>query len=127
MLLTRFDAPFPPPELAVIDDRSLREARNHVDWLIDDVLDPAESLEDREVSWARSLMIFAARLGRLRLEAGSGVPLGGLSTNRRTQLARELEPLIAKHRSLWLERSRPGGLDRSARWLERILEALRAG
>jgi hypothetical protein len=48
-----------------------------------------------------------------------------MEQHRRAALAALLEPLIAEHRSLWLQRSRPGGLDRSARWLERILEALR--
>jgi hypothetical protein len=38
-----------------------------------------------------------------------------------TELARRLMPTIDTHRRLWLERNRPGGLDDSAAWLERLL------
>jgi len=48
------------------------------------------------------------------------------STVPAKSLAEFLAPLIERHRELWILRSRPGGLDRSARWLERILAALRA-
>ena len=71
-------------------------------------------------------MRFACALGIARLEAADGRPLHELADSTRGRLAGQLEPLVAEHRALWLERSRPGGLDRSARWLERILASLRA-
>jgi len=42
----------------------------------------------------------------------------------RDGLAARLRPLIAEHRRLWLTRDRPGGLDESAAWLERVLALL---
>jgi len=132
VLLTRFDEPFPPPELRGLTLAGLRSAE-HVAELAGSwarrKTPPAMdgTLESRELSWASELLRFACMLGEARLEAGDGKPLCGLRPHARLRLANFLVPIIAEHRRLWLERSRPGGLDRSARWLERILEALRAG
>jgi hypothetical protein len=80
----------------------------------------------RELAWAAALLRFACSLGFERLRAADGRPIGALPEGVRQALAARLEPLITEHRALWLERSRPGGLERSARWLGRILAALRA-
>lgn len=124
VLLTKFEAPFPPPELAGLEVEALEGARGVLEPL--GVQPSGPGLVARELHWAARLMEFACRLGVARLEAGPGVALEGLSRKRRAQLGDDLRPLITEHRALWLERSRPGGLDRSARWLERILAALRA-
>lgn len=134
VLLTRFDAPFPPPELAALTQGALQTTS----LALDQGLLGLESrrrlgansrflgTEEREVHWATRLMRFACALGRARLGAGDGRALERLHAHHRAPLADDLERLIADHRRLWLERSRPGGLERSTRWLERILEALRA-
>jgi len=130
VLLTKFDQPFPPLELATLTIEGLRKAiwaavhggisaRTNAPRLGDGV-------SVQELSWAGELMRFACFLGEARLEAGDGRPLEALAAHKRAKLAEFLAPLIDVHRRLWLERSRPGGLDRSARWLERILEALQA-
>ena len=41
----------------------------------------------------------------------------------RKKLADELGPIIENYRYLWLQRSRPGGLDHSAGLLERLFNA----
>lgn len=121
VLLTRFDASF-PPELAGLEPHSLRFAQ--------DLLRPfcestgSASLVMRELRWAAGLMRFCCDLGLARFEHDG--PLASMSREVRAGLADGLHPLLGEHRSLWLERSRPGGLERSARWLERILAALRA-
>ncbi len=135
ILLTKFDGTFPPPELRDLRLEGLRKARDLLErkrktrQLAEKAGHPRLSVQDgalswRELGWAGELMLFACALGEARLQAGDGRPLDFLPDPVRRGLADTLRPLIEEHRSLWCERSRPGGLDRSARWLERILEAL---
>jgi hypothetical protein len=131
LLLTKFSEPFPPPELRSLDVVGLKAARDLAllagSWSRKGTPPASEgTVDSRELRWASELLRFACLLGETRLEAGNGRPLHALERRTRAPLASFLAPVIAEHRSLWLERSRPGGLDRSARWLERILEALRA-
>jgi hypothetical protein len=143
LLLTRFDAAFPPPELRDLhpyrlsraDEFLASQAAPHVRCdgalrLLSLSRPKAETepslVVARELTWAANLLRFACNLGFERLRVADGRPIGALPEDVRRQLAARLEPLITEHRALWLLRSRPGGLDRSARWLERILEALRA-
>jgi hypothetical protein len=128
VLLTKFDSPFPPPELADLTLEGLARARAHVAGNAVDsgeasVADEARAAR-RELAWASQVAAFAIDLGRSRLEAGPGRSLGELSSMRRTRLAEGLAPCIERHRLLWRERSRAGGLARSSRWLERVLAAL---
>lgn len=136
VLLTRFDAPFPPADLAGLTSGALREAGGRARAVgarpagapaaaaAPRALD-ATALAEREVRWVAAVLAFSSELGLARLEAGEA-PLEALPAARRERLTQELAPLVAEHRRLWLERSRPGGLERSARWLERVLAALRA-
>jgi hypothetical protein len=78
-----------------------------------------------ELSWATDLMAFACRLGSARLSTSAGAPIAAVGDAERRRLADELTPLIAEHRRLWLARHRPGGLDESASWLERVDALLR--
>jgi hypothetical protein len=130
LLLTKFEAGFPPPELAQLSIDGLRRAAGvcaaalgHGRSAVPRTREGA--LVQRELAWAAELLQFACALGECRLEAGDGRALANLPAPRRARLAEALQPLLEQHRALWLERSRPGGLERSARWLERILEALR--
>ncbi len=122
ILLTKFDQPFPPPELAGLGLAGLRRAQESCTgatlWSRVPRA-PDALLAQRELAWVTHTLSFACLLGEWRLE--------DLEGHQRAALAAVLEPLIAEHRSLWLERSRPGGLDRSARWLERVLAALHSG
>lgn len=77
-----------------------------------------------ELAQARDLLRFACRLGIARCTLAHPADLGELGPEARAQLKNELRGLIERHRALWLERNRPGGLDDSARRLERTLESL---
>jgi hexosaminidase len=129
ILLTKCDQPF--PELSHLRSGGLSQAaywtelaKQHLDVDLAS-LGPSGSVLRRELLWGSDLMLFACRLGELRLASGDA-PVAEWDRSAREPLAERLAPLIAEHRALWPERSRPGGLDRSARWLERILAALRA-
>jgi hypothetical protein len=63
--------------------------------------------------------------GRAR-NAGNGT-VAGMPAPAREALAGAIEPVIAAHRRLWLERNRPGGLSDSVAWLERLRDNYRKG
>jgi hexosaminidase len=118
LLLTRFDDPFPLPELTGLSSESLEVVAAARDA-------GARTTEAPEIAWANAVLAFAARLGSARLAAGDGRAVSDLAG--RQALAEELAGLCQGYRRLWPRVSRPGGLERSARWLERLLEALQAG
>lgn len=101
---------------------------------IDQVMEPlpqakmtrpdAELIMD-EFRWAADMLRLACRLGTARLQAEPDAPLDALPPEVRAALAEELRPLIERHREIWLQRNRPGGLDDSAARLERTLELLK--
>ncbi len=62
-----------------------------------------------ELRFTGELMLHAARLGRERF-ATPGLGTDEIPSAVRRELAAELEGLIERFRSLWLARSRPGGL-----------------
>ncbi len=66
-----------------------------------------------ELRFTGELMLHAARLGRERF-ATPGLDTEEIPVAVRRELAAELEVLIERFRSLWLARSRPGGLADSA-------------
>jgi hypothetical protein len=78
-----------------------------------------------ELTAGAELVTLLCRDARARLEADGW--LGSVADARRQQLAAELEPLIDKHRRLWLARNRPGGLTDSVAWLEHLHECYRTG
>jgi hypothetical protein len=84
----------------------------------------ADLLEAQELRWSADLLAFACRLGLARLQHGPGRSLADLPADARRALGRELEPLRLGHRQLWLARNRSGGLEHSARRLDRIAERL---
>lgn len=45
----------------------------------------------------------------------------------RAELRTQLEPVIAEHERLWLQRNRPGGLRESRAWLEHLADVYRTG
>lgn len=58
--------------------------------------------------------------------AGDGT-LESVSADVRARLARQVEPVIAAHRDLWLARNRIGGLDDSLAWLTNLRACYRSG
>ncbi|MBL8859900.1 MAG: family 20 glycosylhydrolase [Planctomycetes bacterium] len=77
-----------------------------------------------ELRFVIDLLIFACDFGCARLAAAPGSAVPAIALSVRRSLATRLRPLIAEHRRLWLVRERPGGLDESAAWLERVLALL---
>ena len=77
-----------------------------------------------ELRYAAAALRFACDLGRARLDAGPSVAIARLPASTRDALASTLSPVLAEHRRLWPLRSRPGGLDASASWYGRLLNAL---
>jgi hexosaminidase len=82
------------------------------------------SLVVEELGWATDMLLFACRLGLARFENGGDRPLASVAAEERRALARELTPLIERHRALWLSRNRAGGLADSVARLERTLATL---
>jgi hypothetical protein len=53
--------------------------------------------------------------------------LGSVPEPQRHAFAGRLDGLIDRHRSLWLARNRPGGLDDSVAWLDNLRAAYLTG
>ena len=78
----------------------------------------------REMRWAAELLETACDLGLARLRAPAGSALGDLPARERRELAERLSASAGEHRELWLETSRPGGLEESVGWIERVVAQL---
>jgi hypothetical protein len=78
----------------------------------------------REMRWAAELLETACDLGIARLRGPPGSALADLPAKERIPLAERLSASAAAHRALWLETSRPGGLEESAGWIERVVARL---
>jgi hexosaminidase len=74
-----------------------------------------------EVDASARLLALLVRDARARLAAGGS--LADVPAGVRSAFAEELAGLTEEHRSLWLARNRPGGLDDSAARLDRLREA----
>ncbi len=85
----------------------------------------AELLSD-ELIFTADLLKHAARLGRQRF-ATANLTTEEIPTEKRRDLASELEPLIQRFQQLWLARSRPGGLKDSAARMRALLDSYRSG
>ena len=63
----------------------------------------------------------------LQARLGGDGTLGSVAEPVRLRLADDLAPLVERHRAVWLERNRPGGLADSAAWLEHLEGCYRSG
>jgi hexosaminidase len=88
--------------------------------------DQEGALVQEELAWVRDLLRFACHLGRARCSLADRDQIALAPAPLRAALVHELKPLLERHRALWLMRNRPGGLDDSARRLQRILAELAA-
>jgi hypothetical protein len=77
-----------------------------------------------ELRAGAELMVLLCLDGQARLEADGS--LSGVPPATRRELAARLEPVLDRHRALWLARNRPGGLPDSVGWLERLLARYRS-
>lgn len=79
---------------------------------------------NEELFFSIKLLRHGCRLGRLQF-ATENLLIREITPADRENLANELEPLIEEYKRLWLNRSRPGGLDESAGGFIRLLEEYR--
>jgi hexosaminidase len=79
-----------------------------------------------EVQWAAATAQLSCRLGQARLAGPAPISTPGIPAATRAALAEDLRAATARHRELWLRRSRPGGLADSAGRFLRILPLLEA-
>lgn len=97
-------------------------------------LDP---LTQRELAHTLAVARLAAQRAILRRAPGTPAPAPGSDGNPRNprnqgtldpavkrRLKEQLDHIIAEHRVLWLQRSRPGGLDHSCGYYQKILDGL---
>ncbi|MBK7956672.1 MAG: hypothetical protein IPK03_00220 [Bacteroidetes bacterium] len=74
-----------------------------------------------EIQLAAELALHGIHLGLARLEAKDQAT-ANIAPEVKQALIRELQPLIERHKKLWMVRNRPGGLDDSAGKLKEILD-----
>jgi hypothetical protein len=77
-----------------------------------------------ELRAGAELMVLLCLDGQARLRTDGS--LSGVPPATRRELAARLEPVLDRHRALWLARNRPGGLPDSVGWLERLLARYRS-
>ncbi|MDQ1509635.1 MAG: hexosaminidase [Actinomycetota bacterium] len=80
----------------------------------------------REMQWTIDVMDLMTDDAQARV-AGDDGTLGSVPEPQRQAFAGRLEGLIDRHRSLWLARNRPGGLDDSVAWLDNLRAAYLSG
>jgi hypothetical protein len=83
------------------------------------------ALAAEELGYARDLLSFASRLGIASASLADPHALATLPGARRAELTAMLGGIMARHAALWVARNRPGGQLDSARYLARVLEALK--
>lgn len=78
----------------------------------------------KEIEQAAKLAMFGIHLGLSRLDA-KNMATAEISASVKKELALELSTLIENHKTLWINRNRPGGLKDSSSKLEDLLNYLK--
>jgi hypothetical protein len=84
------------------------------------------SLIQDEFRWLGDMLRLSVKLGMARAETGLDHPLSDVAPATRHALAEEMTPLLERFGDLWLQRSRPGGLEDGLARFKRTLDALEA-
>ena len=87
---------------------------------------PNSGLIINELEQAANLAKHGIHLGIARLKA-KGLATENINPTKKNELANELKELISKHKTIWTERNRIGGLQSSSKKLEDILIFYRQG
>ena len=85
---------------------------------------PDASLIQDEYRWLGDILRLSVKLGMARSQIGLDTPVSELPASSRRALAEELRPLLDRFADLWLQRSRPGGLEDGLARFQRTLAAL---
>jgi hypothetical protein len=86
-----------------------------------------QDLISRELTWVCDALELGADIGSARLSEQAPHNLTAVPVETRESLAGRLARLLAQLETLWLERSRPGGLPDSQALLERAMVVLETG
>ncbi len=86
---------------------------------------PDADLVVDEFRFVGRLLRFATLMWMARLQVGIHLPMRSLPAGVRRGLAAEVGRLVAEHRRLWAQRSRPGGLGESLSFLTAVADAMR--
>jgi len=113
-LLAFAGEPLPHPRMPSLSIEGLERAREKL----------RRTAGSREMRWAGELLETACDLGIARLRAPAGSTLADLPSKERRPIAERLASSAEEHRALWLETSRPGGLEESVGWIERVVARL---
>lgn len=87
---------------------------------------PDASLIRDEYAWLGDVMRLAVKIGMARSQTGLDAPVSAVPAASRRALAEEMRPLLDRFEQLWLQRSRPGGLQDGLARFKRTLDALEA-
>jgi hypothetical protein len=79
-----------------------------------------------EFSWLGDILRLSVKIGMARAQNGLDEPVSSLSPASRRALAEEMRPLLDRFADLWVQRSRPGGLEDGLARFKRTLDALEA-
>jgi hypothetical protein len=104
--------------------KKLNVLRSKINNINDNNISAATS---REWLYVIDLMLLSCCVWMGRLQIGIHLPLRSMSQPIRICMVDEINRLISEHRSLWLLRSRIGGLDESSSFLERVRDEMMAG
>lgn len=77
-----------------------------------------------EYQWLGDILRFSVKLGLARAESGLGQPASAIAPASRRALAEEMRPLLDRMADLWVQRSRPGGLEDGLERFRLMLAAL---
>lgn len=96
----------------------IAQARGDLEQATPTSIDGKQSIQ--QICLVADLALHSCKQGLYRLETPNG-SIEEVSTERRQELRDELSALIQRHRELWIESNRPGGLEQSADKMEKIL------
>ena len=106
--------PLPHPRMPNLSIEGLERARERIRTVVG----------SPDLRWAAELLEASCDLGIARLRAPAGSSLRDLPAKVRKELSARFAALARTHRARWLETSRPGGLEESAGWLDRVAALL---
>ena len=88
------------------------------------IVDEETTLVIKEMEWLCDVLKLSCDIWLDRLWIGVHVPISKLPKESKELKIKQFDDLIQRHKKLWIQRSRPGGLDESIRFLNRGREMI---
>jgi hypothetical protein len=82
------------------------------------------SLIQEEYRWLGDILRLSVKMGMARAQTGLDQPVRAMNAASRRALAEEMRPLLDRFSALWVQRTRPGGLEDGLARFKRMLAAL---